>query len=63
MMSSVEVVWLIDWSNTLTAVRIYVINSRNVRLIPANDIDGTILCVDRRDRRDRNRGGRRLHRL
>jgi hypothetical protein len=37
-------------SNTLIAVRIYVVDIRNVHLIPANDVDGTILCVDRRDR-------------
>ena len=49
---------MVDWSNTLIAVEIYVVNGRNVRLIPANDIDGTILCVDRTDRRDRILWGR-----
>jgi hypothetical protein len=52
---------MVDWSNTLIAIRIYVVIVRNDRLIPANDVHGTIFCVDRRDRRDRNRRGRRRH--
>jgi hypothetical protein len=46
---------MVDWSDTLIAIGIYAIVNRNVRLIPANDVHGTILCVDRRDHRDRNR--------
>jgi len=45
---------MIDWSDTLIGVRTYAVDV----LIPANDVDGTILCVDRMDRvdrRDRNR--------
>ena len=36
--------------NTLIAVRIYIVNGRNVRLIPANDVERVIFCVDRWDR-------------
>ena len=40
--------------NTLIAVRIHMVNVRNGCLISAIDVNGTILCVDRVDRIDRN---------
>jgi uncharacterized membrane protein len=52
MMSLVEAVWLIG-PVTFIAVTIYVVDICNVRLIPASDVEGTILCVDRFDRFDR----------
>jgi hypothetical protein len=36
--------------NTLIAVRIYIVDVRNVCLIPSSDVDCAILCVDRWDR-------------
>jgi len=41
---------MVDWFDTLIAVGIYVVNVRNVGLIFSSNIDGTIFCVDRRDR-------------
>jgi hypothetical protein len=46
---------MVDWSNTLIAVRIFVVDVGNKRLVSSSDIDGTTSCVDCRDRRDRNR--------
>jgi hypothetical protein len=49
---------MVDWSDTLIAVGIYVVVVRNKSLISSSDIEGTILCVghiNRRDRRDGNR--------
>ena len=44
---------MVDWSDTLIAVGIYVVDVRNKRLVSPSDIHGTILYVDRVDRRDR----------
>jgi hypothetical protein len=43
---------MIDWSDTLITVTIYIVDVRDARLIYANDVDRTILCVDRVDRVD-----------
>ena len=50
---------MIDLYDTLIAVTIYVVDVRDVSLIPASDVDGTVWCVDRIDRIDRMDGSRR----